>query len=92
MFVQQNDSGLLVATDKKPEPPKPPRHPVCDTILSALLQLRIALADYEQTTHGGIGPNRIEDVAKALVDAYSKPTAYTISELDNKIRCLEKSP
>lgn len=39
------------------------------------------LSDFEQTTHGRIGPSTIEEVAESLVAAFREPNAYNISSL-----------
>lgn len=53
--------------------------------------LSLDLSDFEQTTHGRLGANEIEDVAAELVRAYRDPRALNISNLQQAIRGLAKS-
>jgi hypothetical protein len=87
------ESGLVVATDKPPEPPPalvPPEHPVRAVIRDALRTLADGLSHFEQTTHGSLMARMAtaELVSEALVRAYDKPDAYSISELSQRIRAF----
>jgi hypothetical protein len=82
MNYEKRDSGLVVATEKAP---KPPEHPALAGIRNNLFNLAIGLNDFEQTTHGNMGPHTIQSVADALVRCYENPTSYTISDLNQVI-------
>lgn len=56
-------------------------HPLRQEIRDKLKELSKLCRNYEQTTHGSLGPFAIEHVGDALAECYRKPTAYTISEL-----------
>ena len=64
--------------------------PVQHVIQNALERLMVDLGEYEQTTHGSLGPFEIESVALALVNCYQNPRGYEVSELSQKIRGLLK--
>lgn len=85
MHLQHRASGLVVASDKPPVAVKPPEHPVRQVIRDALVSLSENLGQFEQTTHGCMGPFNIEALAEALVGAYKVPGAFSISELAQHI-------
>ena len=60
--------------------------PQITAIQNGLLQLEASLGYFEQTSHGSLGPFTIEGVAESLVAAVNKPTAFTISDLAQRIR------
>lgn len=88
MNIEQQKSGLLVATYGQPEPPpKPPEHPSRKVIREALAALDDSLDAFEQTTHGRIKFREpdIEDVTAELAKCYAEPSAFNISELSQAI-------
>lgn len=82
VIVQQNQSGLLVATGN---PPEPQEHPACRVIRDAMAGLAEKLGEFEQTTQGVLGDRTIYSVARALARCYENPTAYEISTLSQLI-------
>lgn len=92
MNLHRTPSGLLLATDKPIEPPKPPEHPVRAVIREHLAKMADELGRFEQTTHGRIrlAGDDIEQVGDELANCYSDPTAFRISELSQSIRSLLK--
>lgn len=79
---EQRKSGLIA-------PVQPPlEHPVRQDIRNALLELHAQLGEYEQTTHGCLGPFTMAGVAASLEECYREPSAYTISDLAQKIAGL----
>lgn len=82
MQFEKSNSGLILP---KQQPAKPIEHPVCGVIRNALLRLADELAAFEQTTHGRLGPNEIEDVAECLEKCYREQDAYSVSNLSQVI-------
>jgi hypothetical protein len=80
MNVNERESGLLVPSEPRPE------HPARKNLRDALANLANELGEFEQTTHGMLGPFDIESVARHLVECYERPTAYSISSLSQVIR------
>lgn len=88
MNYQQRESGLVVPISK-PEPP--PEHPVRQVIREALAGLDERLSEFEHTCHGTFGDGSIGLVAKALVQCWNEPKAYTISDLAQLIEQFQRS-
>ena len=60
-----------------------------DVIRQSLQTMAQRFGDFEQTSHGVIiGHPTIRSVATALVDAYERPSAYSISELSQHIEAF----
>jgi hypothetical protein len=63
------------------------REAIRQAIRDALTSLRAQLGHFEQTTHGSgyYHGATIENVAAALIEAWNRPTSFTVSELDQVI-------
>ena len=61
-------------------------HPVRAVIREHLRNLAAALGQFEQTTHASLFlPGSMWNVTEALRDCYEKPSAFRISELDQRL-------
>lgn len=81
MKFNQLPSGIIVPSVKSP----PKEHSVRKLIRETLEGLQDKLGSYEQTCHGVMGPNSIEDVGRDLAKCYEDPGAYSISTLSQVI-------
>ncbi len=61
-----------------------------DAVLDSLADLDERLKDFEQTTHGRMGPATMRALADELEAAWDCPTGYNISNLSQGIRALLK--
>ena len=80
---ERRDSGLIAPVQPKATPPE---HEVRVVIRLALALLGRHLSDFEQTTHGCLGPFSMASICDRLEECYREPSAFTISSLSQHIR------
>lgn len=89
--VPSGNQEVWEVPDKHILKPPPGTHVhllVREIIHKHLRALVTDLDDFEQTTHGLLAPGTLESVTAGLLQCYSKPDDYTISDLAQRIRAF----